>query len=132
LNHPERLEFPNETWAAQDMRKAEVFRLAARHAIGVEQARFLERSRFFFEYVLSALSTSPTARLTRPVVILLSNGYAQGRIRSVSAIGLRCQDSPDFGVPTHFIPQKRLARRRGVIAAVVGSVLIAIVLLAFR
>ena len=132
LNHPERLEFPNETWAAQDMRKADVFRLAARHGTGVEQARFLERSQFFFEYVLSALSVSPTARLTRPVVILLSNGYAQGRIRSVSAVGEGSQATADFGAPAHFVPQKRLARTRAVIAAVVGSVMLAIAIFAFR
>ena len=30
LDHPERLEYPTETWAAQDMRKAAVFEFAAR------------------------------------------------------------------------------------------------------
>ena len=29
LDKPEMLEFPNETWAAQDMRKSEVFKFAA-------------------------------------------------------------------------------------------------------
>ena len=28
LDQPERLEYPTETWAAQDMRKSEVFKLA--------------------------------------------------------------------------------------------------------
>jgi hypothetical protein len=78
------------------------------------------------------LSTSPTARLTRPVVILLSHGYAVGRIGSVSAVGRPSQDSRDFGAPAHFIPQKRLARRRGAIAVVLGSLLMAIAVLAFR
>ena len=32
LERPEQLEFPNETWAAQDIRKAAVFEFAARHA----------------------------------------------------------------------------------------------------
>ena len=31
LDTPERLEFPTETWAAQDIRKAAVFEFAARH-----------------------------------------------------------------------------------------------------
>ena len=32
LSRPEILEYPNETWAAQDMRKCEVFQFAAKHA----------------------------------------------------------------------------------------------------
>src|SRR5262249_6816004 len=32
FDHPERLEYPTETWAAQDFRKANVLRLAAAHA----------------------------------------------------------------------------------------------------
>ena len=37
LDKPEKLEFPTETWAAQDMRKVEVFQWAARH--GSEQQK---------------------------------------------------------------------------------------------
>ncbi|HTM05392.1 MAG TPA: hypothetical protein VL173_17910, partial [Vicinamibacterales bacterium] len=42
LDHPEMLEFPTETWAAQDVRKSEVFDAAAPHATGEERERFLE------------------------------------------------------------------------------------------
>ena len=43
LDRPELLEFPTETWAAQDIRKSEIFDLAARHASGEDVARFTER-----------------------------------------------------------------------------------------
>ena len=32
LDHPEQLEYPTETWAAQELRKANVLRWAARYA----------------------------------------------------------------------------------------------------
>ena len=44
LDKPEILEYPTETWAAQDMRKSEIFKYAARHATGAERERFLERA----------------------------------------------------------------------------------------
>jgi hypothetical protein len=48
LDHPDGLEFPTETWAAQDIRKSDVFYFAAQHAEGAERARFLERAEYFF------------------------------------------------------------------------------------
>ena len=46
LDTPERLEFPNETWAAQDIRKAAVFEFAARHATDDDaRACYLESGR---------------------------------------------------------------------------------------
>ena len=55
LDKPEILEYPTETWAAQDMRKSEVFKYAALHAEGEERARFLERADFFFRYAVTKL-----------------------------------------------------------------------------
>ena len=34
LSRPEILEYPNETWAAQDVRKCEAFQYAAKHSTG--------------------------------------------------------------------------------------------------
>ena len=74
LDRPEILEYPTETWAAQDMRKSEVFKYAAKHAAGDERAAFLERSDFFFGYSVTTLRSLPTRTFARPVVILLTNG----------------------------------------------------------
>ena len=114
LETPEKLEYPTETWAAQDIRKSDVFNYAARHASREEAERFLERSAFFFRYSTSTLRAMPTGTLTRPVVILLSNGFRQARFQNVSMIE-RAPSPPeisDFGRPEQFVPQKTKAKRR--------------------
>ena len=76
LDAPERLEFPTETWAAQDIRKAAVFEFAARHTTDEgTKACFLARADGFVEYAVSYLKQSPTATLTRPLVLLLAYGF---------------------------------------------------------
>ena len=70
-----------ETWAAQDMRKSEIFKYAAKHATGAERERFLERSDFFFHYSTTTLAGMKTRTLARPVVLLLSYGFMQSYFR---------------------------------------------------
>ena len=74
LDKPEILEYPNETWPAQDMRKSDVLYFAAKHASGPERDRFLDRAAFFFRSSVGTLSGMPTRTLARPVVLLLSCG----------------------------------------------------------
>ncbi len=115
LQKPEILEYPTETWAAQDMRKAEIFLMAARHASGSEREGFLERARFFFEYSTSTLLRMPTRGCARPVVLLLSHGFMYGYFLEHPedrAPEPRVQGH-DFGPPpAPFIPQKTRALER--------------------
>lgn len=76
LDTPEKLEYPTETWAAQDIRKAAVFEFASRHTSD-EGARacFMARADGFVDYAVSTLLASPTGRLTRPLVLLLAYGF---------------------------------------------------------
>jgi hypothetical protein len=112
LDKPEILEYPNETWIAQDMRKSEAFKYAAMHAGGVLRRRFLERSRFFFEYVVETLLASGHHTRTRPLVLMLTNGYRE------AAFGHEVPDYSDdarefdFGVPESFVPQRAKVKRR--------------------
>ncbi len=76
LTHPQKLEYPNETWAAQDIRKAEVFQWAARHATGDRRERYLERARWFFKHAIEELDGFETKGLCRPIALLLANGYS--------------------------------------------------------
>lgn len=114
LDHPEILEFPNETWAAQDMRKAEVFFWAALHAGTEERKLFLERSRFFRDYSLRTLSGMPGHRFTRPLVLLLTNGF---RLESLDSLAGQ-PPRPARSLPasrfrrSRFEPQKSIALRR--------------------
>jgi hypothetical protein len=77
LEKSDELQYPTETWAAQDMRKVEVFQYAARHVSGSERARFLERAEWFFRYVEKKLSEFPTKSLCRPVVLMLNFGWSR-------------------------------------------------------
>ncbi|HUQ87456.1 MAG TPA: hypothetical protein VM096_07855 [Vicinamibacterales bacterium] len=89
LDTPERLEFPNETWAAQDIRKAAVFEFAARHTSDESaRASFLARADSFVDYAISYLTGSPTGRLTRPLVLLLAYGFQRPMIETPIAIGV--------------------------------------------
>jgi hypothetical protein len=76
LDQPERLEYPTETWAAQDIRKAAVFEFAARYAAddGIRRAMLVAADRFV-EYSIRTLLDSPGGTLTRPLVLLLAYGF---------------------------------------------------------
>jgi len=142
LDHPEILEFPTETWPAQDIRKSEVFDHAARHASDEERARFAERAEFFFRYSVTQLSGMPTRTLARPVVLLLSNGVMHERLKHLSDVGSRSANdvarmlgpSGEASLPTpkerwrgrwptaeRFEPQKMRAKRRAIWLAGAGS-----------
>ena len=75
LDKPDQLEYPTETWAAQDMRKSDIFKFAAKHARDADRERFLERSDFFFRSSIGELMSTTTRSLTRPVVLMMTSGY---------------------------------------------------------
>jgi hypothetical protein len=86
LDTPEKLEFPNETWAAQDIRKAAVFEFAARHTRDDgARARFLARADSFVDYAVAVLLQTAYGRLTRPIVLLLAYGFQRPTIDLASA-----------------------------------------------
>jgi hypothetical protein len=116
LEKPEILEFPTETWTAQDIRKAEVLVVAARHTAGEERARLLDRAEYFFRRTVVSLSRSPTRSLTRPVVILLSNGHSYSALRRAAIGALAVYDQEmNFGSPMQFVPQRLVATRRAIL-----------------
>jgi len=124
LERPEVLEFPTETWAAQDMRKADVFRYAALHSEGAERARFVERAHFFATYSLAAVAALPGRVFTRPLVLIAANGV-RGEWFAAHADSLPAParvGSTTFGrVPPAFESQRARALRRAVWLAVAGA-----------
>ena len=112
LDHPEKLEYPTETWAAQDVRKSDVFSFAAQHAEQAERERFAERARFFFDYSMAALLREKTRALARPVVLLLSNGLMQLGRRAILDRPRPSDHLARFGSPERFVPQKAIAKKR--------------------
>lgn len=122
LDRPEMLEYPTETWAAQDARKSEVFDLAARHASGAERERFLERAEFFWRYAVRTLSAMPTRTLTRPVVLMAGHGFLRAQIASEGpGDAIAPGKTASFPPPMPFVPQKARVRTRLRVAAAAGS-----------
>jgi len=116
LEQPEKLEYPTETWAAQDMRKYEVFCYAADHVGGALRQRFRERAEYFFRNSVRQLIDSPTRHYCRPLALLLSNGYTHGWFSQTSPASEdpRLPRGPSLVPPRFapFIPQKKIAKQR--------------------
>jgi hypothetical protein len=113
LEKPERLMFPTESWAAQDIRKCDVFNFARKHAADpVERARFAERASFFYANSVATLSNSPTRTLARPVVVLLTSGWTQPWFEQHPEAAAPRGAAVDEGMHVSFEPQRIRAMRR--------------------
>ncbi|KAA1261009.1 hypothetical protein LF1_35510 [Rubripirellula obstinata] len=72
LDRPDELEFPTETWAAQDLRKGTTMMMIARYQPESESSDALyQDGKAFFDRALDQLFDSPTRSYTRPAAILL-------------------------------------------------------------
>jgi len=121
LSQPEILEFPTETWAAQDMRKCEVFNLAALTTSGEERVVFLERARYFFDYSTQTLAEMETRTLARPLALLLTNGFSQAYFDRRDEIPAPPDSAAeDFGSPTQFVTQKERVKKKIAVLFVIG------------
>jgi hypothetical protein len=133
LDKPEILEYPTETWAAQDIRKSVVLDLAAKYADPDDWGRFRERSEFFYRNALATLAGMRTRTLSRPLVLLLSYGFIRGYERVMPSLGVT---SPEPGVlpprQEAFVPQKARAFRRVRWLTAAAALLIAPLTAAFR
>lgn len=124
LEKPEILEYPTETWAAQDMRKCEIFNLASLYADKGDASLYREKADYFFRYSTSKLLSMPTRTLCRPVVLMLHYGYAHAWFKQhPDARSLPGPITTDFGKPTHFVPQKDIAIKRAKMIIVGSGVL---------
>jgi hypothetical protein len=126
LDTPEQLEYPTETWAAQDIRKAAVFEFAARHTRDEgARASFLARADGFVDYAVTTLLQSRTGRLTRPLVLLLAYGF-QRPMTDLTAVRtpvvLRFAREP-------FTPLRQRVKRRLALAGAGVSAAAAIVIM---
>ena len=114
LDHPEKLQYPTETWAAQELRKGNVLLMVARLAEPSEQETFAERGRHFLDRAWQSLLSFPTRDYTRPLALVLSQGYLEMALRTNAAT------LPQFTIPsgpiepadpTPFVSQKDDIRR---------------------
>lgn len=79
LSEPEILDFPNDTWVAQDMRKACILFYAGAYAES-EMARsgFVARANEFYSGVVETLAKSDTQHFSRILAILMQNHGVHG------------------------------------------------------
>lgn len=107
LHSSAKLEYPTETWAAQDLRKSNVFKFAAKYAPPELQERYRQKSTFFFESAIQDLWSFETRTLTRPLVLLMTNSPMQWYWDQYGDAEQAPQPaaSHDFGMPRPFKPQ---------------------------
>jgi hypothetical protein len=102
----DRVEIPTETWPAQDIRKSNVFKFAAKHASEPLRSAYLQKARAFFGACVTDLLSFDTCTLTRPIVILMANGYMQAYFNCYPEETAPLPTSEyDFGAPKIFTPQ---------------------------
>ena len=72
LEKPDVLEYPNDTWTAQDLRKAHV--LAAAHYYSPDKKnQYMIKAQFFQQYVAEKLTHAETKTYTRILVLVMQN-----------------------------------------------------------
>ncbi len=112
LDKPELLEYPTETWVAQEIRKAEVFNLAAYFSNSQEERRlFREKACFFYEESLRRLRSFPTWAYTRPLAIILQSGFSYAWFQA-NQPPTWPEGNYDFGEPQPFVPQKLRVKQK--------------------
>jgi len=108
FDHPEKLEFPTEAWAAHELRKANVLRLAAAHVDEPLRSLWFSRGNELAERAWSDLLRFESRHSARAVAIMLQEGLRDTRFRGCTiASQLRSSGAADHGTPESFVPQKR-------------------------
>lgn len=115
LDKPERLLEPTETWAAQELRKSEVFDLAARHAVDeAQRERWRAKAAHFHAAAVERLSDAKTRYYSRPVALSMTFGARRAFFAANPTEGEAYTPLTDidWGRPTRFIRQREHAARR--------------------
>ncbi len=108
FDRPEQLEYPTETWGAQELRKANVLRLAAEHADEPLRSRLLRRGDELAARAWDDLWRFESRGVARALAIVMTEGPRDAYFRARRlAEAPRPATQHDFGAPEHFVPQKR-------------------------
>jgi hypothetical protein len=101
LRIPAILQYPNETWAAQELRKCAVLYHAARFAGDRRREEYVRKARFLYDAACEDLSTRPSSSLARPLALVLQNGWVGPRIAERSVpVEDSSEPARSFGPPT--------------------------------
>ena len=104
----ETVNYPTETWPAQDLRKNNIFLFAAKYAEEPLRSEFLQKADYFFKKPFEDLCTFETRTFTRPLILVMTNTLMPSYFfhhPDEKGPDVICQQ--DFGQPKRFRPQLR-------------------------
>lgn len=125
LSRTEVLEFPTETWPAQDFRKANVLRLASRLCGEPLRSRLLDRGRELMDQAVKELLQFENPATTRATAIALTEINKDALLRRGDMAPLPTGPMvDDFGSPQQFLSQRsrvmsQMKSPRGLVRAIV-------------
>jgi hypothetical protein len=131
LDHPERLQYPTETWAAQDIRKWHVLAEAALWCPDPSWSKKMrDKAEFFFVNSVRQLASFETKSLCRPVVLMMNYGWQRPVLKRAEPIGdVVPLEVSQFGEPKHFQPQRQIAvarAKRFIVASAIAFLALAL------
>jgi hypothetical protein len=107
FDREEELEYPTATWAAQELRKANVLRIASRHAVDPERSEFLRRGDELGERAWKDLERFDNRFVARCLHIVMTEGAREAWFRDGQPAPLPRAETPANWPPhTPFVPQK--------------------------
>lgn len=107
FDREDELEYPTATWAAQELRKANVLRLASRHAVDPERGEFLRRGEELGTRAWKDLERFDNRFVARCLHIVMTEGAREAWFRDGHPAPLPRADVPATWPPhVPFVPQK--------------------------
>ena len=122
FDQQEKMHYPTETWAAQELRKANVLRSAAEYVDDPLKSTFMDRSAFFADRAWSDLNQFETRASARPLAIMMVEALKEKNDPSVTVLVPADLQTIEFPPRTHFVAQKQriLRMMRSPMAALAG------------
>lgn len=102
LDKPELLEFPNDTWCAQELRKANLF-CYMYYFSAQENRAYLDRAEAFYHYIEQRLQQSPEAQYTRLLVLMMQNDGVKQKFQTPLRSPVLFQERDFAKVPSHSV-----------------------------
>jgi hypothetical protein len=81
LDKPQQLEFPNDTWCAQELRKANLFNFLY-YFSSDQNIKYIQKAEIFYTYIHSHLAASSETQYTRILAILMQNDGVEQMFRT--------------------------------------------------
>lgn len=88
LQCPEKLEYANHTWTAQDLRKASIFYIASLYSED-KRTEYLKAAHFYVHYVEDTLKDEETRHFSRILILLMQNDIHESGLDYQAARPLR-------------------------------------------